>query len=142
VQVLFDTSVYVEVLRNGEFARGFRPRYARDLPHTHFSAVVVQELLAGARTPWQRRQALALFEPFERVGRIAVPTYACWKEAGRILATLYEREPSARDKLRRGLLNDILIALTATRLGALVVTRNGDDFELIRRIKPFSLELV
>jgi predicted nucleic acid-binding protein len=142
VLLLFDTSVYVDVLRDGEFARQFRPRYARDLPRTHFSAVVVQELLAGARTAWQRRQAAALFEPFERVGRIVVPTYANWKDAGRLLATLYEKSPSARDKLRRGLLNDILIALAGVTLGATVITRNGDDFELIRRIKSFPLEVV
>ena len=39
---LFDTSVYVAVLRDEAFAREFRLRYLRDIPHTHFSSIVVQ----------------------------------------------------------------------------------------------------
>jgi predicted nucleic acid-binding protein len=142
VRLIFDTSVYVDVLRDAEFAKAFRPRYARDLPRTHFSSVVVQELLAGARTFRHRRQAAALYEPFERVRRMATPTHAIWTEAGTVLAALYARVPAARDKLRRGLLNDVLIALSGRTLGATVVTRDGADFTLIRRVRPFALEVI
>src|SRR5262249_49505731 len=54
------------MLRNAAFAAEFRPRYLRDIPLTYFSSVVVQELLAGARTPREQRQVAALYEPFER----------------------------------------------------------------------------
>jgi len=47
---LFDTSVYITVLRDEDFARELRPRYIRDIPRTHFSSVVIQKLIAGART--------------------------------------------------------------------------------------------
>jgi len=60
-RLLFDTSVYITVLRDETFAREFRPRYLRDIPRTHFSSVVIQELLAGTRTPLHRRQAVALY---------------------------------------------------------------------------------
>jgi predicted nucleic acid-binding protein len=40
------------------------------------------------------------------------------------------------------LLNDILIALSARRVGAMVLTRNRDDFLLIRRHKGFSLRIL
>ncbi len=141
-RLLFDTSVYITVLKDETFAREFRPRYLRDIPRTHFSSVVIQELLAGTRTPLHRRQAAALYEPFERVGRVVTPSHLVWKEAGSIVATLAEQTPQFRDKLSCELLNDILIALSGRSIGATVVTRNGEDFHLIRRFKTFTLEVV
>ncbi len=38
-RLLFDTSVYITVLRDETFAKEFRPRYLRDIPRTHFSFV-------------------------------------------------------------------------------------------------------
>ncbi len=116
---LFDTSVYITVLRDENFAREFRPRYIRDVPRTHFSSVVIQELVAGARTFRHRRQAAALYEPFERTGRIVTPSHRVWKEAGAVLVTLAEKAPQWRDKIARGLLNDLLIALSRAVLLAL-----------------------
>jgi predicted nucleic acid-binding protein len=139
---LFDSSVYITVLRDEHFARAFRPRYMRDIPRTHFSSVVIEELIAGARTFRHRRQAAALYEPFERAGRIATPSHSVWKEVGAVVATLAEKIPQWRDKLSRGLLNDILIALSGRSLGATVVTRNEKDFRLIRQFRAFALEVI
>ena len=141
-RLLFDTSIYVEVLRNADFAAEFRPRYFRDIPRTHMSSVVVEELLAGVRTPLHRRRAAALYEPFERVGRIVTPDHRLWKEAGQLTAKLATDAPEFVSKLKRGLLSDILIALSGRAHGATVVTRNADDFRLIRRLKEFDLEIV
>ena len=138
--LLFDTSIYIAVLRDAAFATAFRARYLRDLPHTFFSSVVVQELLAGARTPRHVRQARALYEPFERVRRIVTPTHGIWKEAGTIVAAMFDSTPQFRSKLSQGLLNDILIALSARSIGASVVTSNVDDFRLIQQFRAFSLE--
>lgn len=139
---LFDSSVYITVLRDENFAQEFRPRYIRDVPRTHFSSVVVQELIAGARTFHHRRQAAALYEPFERAGRIVTPNHSVWKEVGTVVATLAEKAPQWRDKLARGLLNDILIALSGRSIGATVTTRNGEDFRLIRQFRTFTLEII
>lgn len=139
---LFDTSVYVAVLRDEAFAREFRPRYLRDIPHTHFSSIVAQELLAGARTPRHERQAGALYEPFERARRIVTPSHRVWKEAGTLLAALARKQPRFRSKLARGFLNDVLIALSARGIGASVVTRNGEDFRLIQRFRNFGLDVI
>jgi predicted nucleic acid-binding protein len=135
-------SVYITVLRDESFARDLRPRYLRDIPRTHFSSVVIQELLAGARTPLHQKQAAALDEPFERVGRVVTPSHLVWKETGAIVAALAEQTPQLRDKLSSGLLNDILIALSGRSIGATVVTRNGDDFRLIQQFKMFALEVI
>ena len=138
--LIFDTNVYIAVLRDATFATAFRPRYLRDLPHTFFSSVVAQELLAGARTPHHERQARTIYEPFERVRRIVTPTHSIWKEAGTIVAAMFDSTPQLRNKLGQGLLNDILIALSARSIGASVVTSNVEDFRLIQQFRAFSLE--
>ena len=140
--LLFDTSVYVSILRNAPFAAEFRPRYLRDIPLTYFSSVVVQELLAGACTPRQRRQITALYEPFERVRRIITPSHLVWKEVGRVVAVVLEKTPQLRSKLASGLLNDILMALSARSIGARVVTGNGQGFRLIQQFRVFALEII
>jgi predicted nucleic acid-binding protein len=141
-RLLFDTSVYISVLRDESFAQEFRPRYFRDIPRTHFSSVVIQELLAGARTFRPRRQAAALYEPFERAGRIVTPSHSVWKEVGTTVAVLAGRVPQFRDKLSRSLINDMLIALSGRSVGATVITRNGEDFRLIQRFRTFALEVI
>jgi predicted nucleic acid-binding protein len=141
-RLLFDTSIYISVLRDETFAQEFRPRYFRDIPRTHFSSVVIQELLAGARTFRHRRQTAALYEPFERAGRIVTPSHRVWKEIGTTVAVLAGRVPQFRDKLSRGLINDMLIALSGRSVGATVFTRNGEDFRLIQRFRPFALEVI
>lgn len=141
-RLLFDTSVYLAVLRDEIFARELRPRYLRDIPRTHFSSVVVQELLAGACTPRHKRQAASLYEPFERTRRIVIPSHLVWKETGSVVAALVEKTPQFRSKLSQGLLNDILIALSGRSIGATVVTRNGEDFRLIQQFRTFALEVI
>ena len=140
--LLFDTSVYVSIFRNAAFAAEFRPRYLRDIPLTYFSSVVVQELLAGARTPRQQRQVAALYEPFERVRRIITPSHLVWKEVGRVIAVVLEKTPQLRSKLASGLLNDILIALSGRSMGARVVTGNAQDFRLVQQFQDFALEII
>ncbi len=132
--LVIDTSVYLTVLRD--------ERFALDIPRTFFSSVVVHELLAGARALHHRRQAVALYEPFERVRRILSPTHAVWKDAGRVIAALAVARPDLRSRLARGFLNDVLIVLSARSIGAAVVTRNRDDFLLIRSVRRFLLEIV
>src|SRR5213078_5118011 len=141
-RLVFDTSVYIAILRDARFAASFRARYRRDVPRTHMCSVVVQELLAVARTARHRRLAAALYEPFERARRVVVPTHRVWKDAGAVLATLWNRLPAARSRVARGLVNDALIALTARSIGAAVVTRNEKDFRLVREVRTFNLEIV
>ena len=141
-RVVVDTSVYIAVLRDRVFAQAFRPRYERELARTYMSSVVAAELLAGAWTASERRHAVELYAPFERVRRIVTPTHQTWKDVGDVAAGLARRRPDLRAKLRMGLQNDILIALGARAIGARVVTLNRADFEIIRAFRPFQLEIV
>ena len=58
------------------------------------------------------------------------------------MAVMLERTPQFRSKLASGLLNDILIALSARSIGARVVTANGQDFRLIQQFRVFALEVI
>jgi len=69
------------------------------------------------------------------------PTFDDWVEASALVTAIELRDRGWRSKLP-ALLNDILIALSARRVGAMVLTRNRDDFLVIRRHKGFSLRVL
>ncbi|MBI3014290.1 MAG: hypothetical protein HYY65_04300 [Candidatus Tectomicrobia bacterium] len=77
----------------------------------------------------------------ERTGRVVAPTFEDWIEASEVVVAIMARERSWRSKLPL-LLNDILIALCARRIGATLFTYNREDFRLIRRHKDFPLHLL
>ena len=79
--------------------------------------------------------------PLERTGRVVTPTFDDWVEASALVTAIELRDRGWRSKLP-ALLNDILIALSARRVGAMVLTRNRDDFLVIRRHKGFSLRVL
>ena len=67
------------------------------------------------------------------------PNFQAWKEAGKSIARITQIEPGLKSKVQQ-VLNDILLALCARRIGADLYTFNRDDFALIRRHRPFSLK--
>jgi len=77
----------------------------------------------------------------ERTGRVVNPTFEDWVEASAVVTAIEEKDRGWRSKLP-ALLNDILIALCARRIGATLLTYNKDDFRLIRRHKTFSLRIL
>ena len=133
---LIDTSVYI-----GHFERGLhaemleRVRKAFIVRH---SAVVLSELRRGSRTREAERTVLRL----HRLAREAwAPAASDWWEAGRLIRTLGDAHDWDRAK-RRDFQNDALIALTARRHGAVVVTANRDDFELLATALGISVLVV
>ena len=77
----------------------------------------------------------------ERTGRIVSPAFDDWVDASDVISAIEERDRGWRSKLP-ALLNDILIALCARRIGAMLITHDGDDFRLIRRHREFSLRVL
>ena len=137
--VVFDTSVYVAAIRGGpasERARLVRSR----LPRTHLAAPVAAELQAGVLDAGGRRAVAAFVRAARRVGRLVTPAFASWLRAGAAMAAIRRSEPHLASKLPR-LWNDLLIVLSATQIGATVVSANRDDFELVRRYVSFDLVL-
>ena len=77
----------------------------------------------------------------EKAARVVTPTFQDWKEAGKLVAQITRKEPGRKTKIQQRL-NDILLALSARRIGADLFTFNRGDFELIRRHRPFSLKVL
>lgn len=130
--VVFDTSIFIDYLRQ----KRHRERLQNLTGFIRTSAVVLAELWRGA-TKQQERKFLVQLEANHPV---LVPTQNNWVESGQILATLRARHGLLPGKMR-DLHFDVLIALTARSNGARLITSNGADFELIRKVRPFLLEV-
>ena len=136
---VIDTNLYVAADRDLASAEELERFVTAQLPFLHFHAVVAQELLAGATD--QKREKLveeSLIEPFERRGRVLVPSFAAWKGAGRILSQLVNRKLMSPGGFKRSFLNDCVLAASCREVGATLVTLNREDFELIRKVLRFE----
>jgi len=129
---VLDTNVYIDAIRDPIKEQELQTFLERNAPMTYMSAVVMQELRAGAVTD---RQAKALqdgiFDTFESRGRVSGPSVAAFKECGRILAALFRQDGVPYRERPRSLVNDILIAITCRENGFTLVT-GDDDFKTIR----------
>ena len=112
-----DTDLYIDLIQSRTTLPFIREICANEAPGIHFSSIVSQELLAGARSPAGRKRVETLFRPFERVGRVVTPNHNHWKDAGGMLAEVLHDRPDLKDKLP-ALVNDCLLALSAWSLGA------------------------
>jgi predicted nucleic acid-binding protein len=122
---ILDTNVYIGHWEGARYEDALNEvRRAFIVRH---SAVVLSELRRGART----REATALVEQLRaRAPVVWSPQSADWWEAGELIRELGDERGWDRNK-RRDFQNDALIALTARRHGATVVTANRIEFELL-----------
>ena len=139
--VLLDTNVYLDALKSVAGATRFERQFLPLMFQTYLSSIVVEELYAGALDERAVRLIERQVGALERVGRVITPLFEDWKKAGKLVAAITRREPGRRPKVQQ-MLNDILLALGARRMGADLYTLNRDDFTLIRRYQPFSLKLL
>ena len=106
-----------------------------------WSAVVLMELTASARDDSQRKTYEKLFRQYQEDNSLIVPDENDWLLASRILYWLTQsRRRSLKGKLKRlptgvsqRMALDVLIAVSARRWKATVVTENWDDFKAIQR---------
>ena len=123
---ILDTGVYI-----GHWEAGAHDALLSDVRKgfvVRHSAVVLSELRRGARSQAARQRVEGLF----RLARIVwEPKAADWWEAGKLVREVGDREGWELNK-RREFQNDALIALTARRYGATVVTTNRTDFSLLK----------
>lgn len=103
-------------------------------PWVLVATIVLQELLAGARSTVEREYFTALFRLARRHGRVVNPPAAAWVLSGLTLAKLAGRRLGAARL--RSLRNDVLLAATALTQRAAVLTYNRADFMLIRSVLP------
>ncbi len=130
--VILDTSVLVDHFRTN----CHRERIAVLDGIIRISSVVLAELWRGASASGEDEAV----QDLENNRPILVPTEKNWLDSGRILNRIRGDRGFDRHKLR-DLHFDVLIALTARAYGARLITSNRADFELIRKYKPFELEI-
>ena len=130
---ILDTNIYIGHWEHGRHQEALeRVRKTFIIRH---SSVVLSELRRGAKTPEGRR----LVEDLHRMARVQwEPSAEDWWEAGRVLRKVGDAQRWDRSKLR-DFQNDALIALTARRHGAGVVTENRSDFELLAEEIPVTI---
>ncbi len=124
---ILDTNVYIGHWEHGSHAEALEDlRKAFVIRH---SAVVLSELRRGARTEQSQRLVSTLF----KLATVRwTPTAEDWWEAGGLIQRIGDARGWDRSK-RRDFQNDALIALTARRYGATVVTANRTDFDPLAR---------
>lgn len=127
---ILDTSVYIDNLRSGRFKQEIL-----DLKLVvRCSAVVLAELSRGARSREMRRFVDGLAKNL----RIIAPTEREWIESGKIVCHLIAERGYEVNKTRE-IHFDVLIALTARRIGAYLITCNSKDFIAIQKYVGFEL---
>jgi predicted nucleic acid-binding protein len=126
-----DTSFLVEHFRRGTVQEAFLnlTRYY----HISFSSVVLMELLAGAFDPKEQK----LIDQIARNFTVISVTEREWFASGEIMMKLRRDKKIDRERIR-GLLADILIAVSVRDTGAVLITKNEKDFKLIREVYTFK----
>ena len=129
-----DTNIFIDGFRNEGAQAEVFAFLNRALPFIYLSAVVMQELAAGARTADAARDVQrGVFAPFERRRRVFAPSSAAFAKSGRVLAAVAAREGWRLLDEKPSLLNDALIALSCRERGITLITRDGD----FKRLAPF-----
>jgi predicted nucleic acid-binding protein len=124
---ILDTAIYIGHWEHGLY--GSVLEQIRRHLIVRQSSVVLSELHRGAKT----KEALKLVEDLYKLAKPCwVPDEKDWWAAGKILRQLSIRHGWDARRIR-DLQNDVLIALTARKYGAAVITANQRDFELLRR---------
>ena len=126
-----DTSFLTEHFRKGTVQEAFLnlTRYY----HVAFSSVVLMELLAGALDPKEQK----LIDQIARHFTVISATELQWLVCGEIMRKLRRDKKTDRERIK-GLLADILIAVSVRDAGAVLITKNEKDFGLIRDVYNFK----
>jgi predicted nucleic acid-binding protein len=126
--IIYDTSVFTSYKPEG-FPSGFL-----------FSAVVIQELIASANDDSEVDRWVATRRAAEKEDRLIVPNSADWLLASKVLYWLMQKRkkkaggksPPLKTGASQRMALDALLAVSARRCKATVVTVNWSDFEAIQ----------
>lgn len=127
-KVTYDANIFIRY-RHRPFPRSF-----------YMSAVVLQELVAGAKDAAAIKELERSRYECRNDNKLLVPTEEDWWQVGLVLNALQRgrrskktgRIPKMSEAERLRIVNDVLIARTAKRAGVVVVTDNISDFKKIR----------
>lgn len=138
-KLLYDTTVYIDILQNRFPKDGesmLRATEAWHSPVTESELAATCGLLNPAH-PGTRQIIEELTEIMERrpAHRTIAPDSDIWREAGILSGTLARLQGIAKDQRRR-ILNDALLFASARKYGCVVLTSNLADFDLLQQLDP------
>lgn len=127
-KVTYDANIYIRY-KEQSLPRSF-----------HMSAVVLQELVAGANDASAIKGLERLRREYRKANKLLVPNEEDWWHAGLALNALQRgRRPRISVAERYRIINDVLIARTAKRAGVMLVTDNVKDFQKIQNFCDVKL---
>ncbi len=136
VKLFLDTSVYIPFINHGI------AHPAIDLPQgpplIYMSAVVMEELYAGALDIASVKLLDKMYDTFSSMNRLIAPDATDWQKTGKIVAQLGKKY-GFEDAFLSRITNDILIAATARKVGGAVATNNLKDFQRIQEYIDFKI---
>lgn len=98
----------------------------------------MEELYAGAMDVSSVKLLDKMHDTFSSMGRLVVPDAMDWQKTGKVVAQLGKKYGFENVFLSK-ITNDILIAATARKIGAVVVTNNKKDFLRIQEYIDFMI---
>lgn len=99
------------------------------------SSVVLFELTLGALDKKRMSVVSKLIESFPK-NRIISPTHGVYRKSAEVFGRIFGHDSRSWPVDRLGPVNDILIGVTAFRMGATVITENEKDFSRIAACLP------
>jgi predicted nucleic acid-binding protein len=136
LKLVLDTSIYIPFINKGIAHPAVESHYGH--PLLYLSAVVIEELYAGALDVPSMRLLDKLYDTFSGLGRLVTPDASDWQKAGKVVANL-GRKYGFENIFLTKITHDILIALSARRIGAAILTNNMKDFVRIQEFVDFKL---
>lgn len=136
VKVILDTSIYIPFINEGVTHPILE--LEESIPIIYMSAVVIEELYAGAHDRKTIKLLDKLYNTFQSLDRLVAPDAQDWQQTGKIIARLGRKYGFEKRFLSR-ITNDVLIALTAKKIGAVVITKNTKDFLMIKEFVNFKM---
>ena len=138
-KLLYDTTVYIDILQNRFPQNGgplLRAAEAWHSPVTEAELSAAIGLLDPAH-PKTRELTEQISSVIDRRPnyRTITPDPEIWREAGILSGILSRLQGYGRDHRRRAL-NDALLFATARKHGCTVLTRNVVDFDLLTQLDP------
>ncbi|OGL39809.1 MAG: hypothetical protein A3C43_12280 [Candidatus Schekmanbacteria bacterium RIFCSPHIGHO2_02_FULL_38_11] len=137
MKVIVDTDIYIDYFNKGTHEEIF----LRDGYFKYLAPIIITELLAGCKRDEERKIIEKLRYISEKSNRIVLHPLQDYITAGNILNTL-KRKMGYDVKKSASLTNDVFIAISAWKIGAILFTKNGKDFKAIQSYIPFKLEIV
>jgi predicted nucleic acid-binding protein len=136
---LLDTNLFIQGFRDPRANASLQRFHQVFAPFEYLSAVVAQELRAGAQSHHDRRLLdRHVLDLFRRRDRLVTPSARAWEDSGDVLAELGRRDGLDLRRLSKAFGNDVLLALSCRETGIVLVTDNERDFLRIARIAPFD----